>query len=266
MPATVAEAPFDPAALEGTSDAGIDASHAAEGYVCAVGSGESRLKVQMANGDVARTFDLPSDGEPHAYPLVLGDGAYTLRIMRNTSGDRYVEVFRTSVDVRMVSEFEPYLRPSYYCDYDVASDCVRLARELASGAENEGDVVRAVYTYLADAISYDTDKAAELAGATGYVSHPDETLAAGSGICFDYATLAAAMLRSLGIPCRIVTGTVYPDGVYHAWNMVYIDGSWHTAEVSVDADTWSRIDTTFASTGTLSSSDGTLEYEERYVY
>lgn len=62
--------------------------------------------------------------------------------------------------------------------------------------------------------------------------NPDETLASRSGICFDYASLAAAMLRSLGIPCQVITGYVGPESLYHAWNMVYIDGSWVGVAIS----------------------------------
>lgn len=264
-PAEVALSSYDPGALEGTSDAGIDASHAAQGYVCALGTSATRLKLVVGCDGQSRAFDLPADGAARAYPLTFGSGEYSFRIMENTEADRYVEVFAASADVELASEFEPYVRPNYYCDYDAASPVVARAREAAAGASNEGDVVRAVYRYVSGAITYDTDKAARLADATGYVPNPDATLSEGSGICFDYASLAAAMLRSLGIPCQIVTGMVEPENVYHAWNLVYIDGTWRSVEVSIEANTWSIIDTTFASAGMKDSDEG-LEYTPRYVY
>ena len=75
------------------------------------------------------------------------------------------------------------------------------------------------------------------------------TLASGTGICFDYASLGAAMLRSLGIPCQVITGYVSPDDVYHAWNMVYIDGEWISVEISIKPNSWTRVDLTFAASG-----------------
>ena len=140
------------------------------------------------------------------------------------------------------------------------------ASELVADAANEGDVLRAVYSYIVSNVAYDNDKAAELATQTGYVPNPDETLASGKGICFDYASLAGAMLRSLGIPTKIITGYVSPDGIYHAWNMVYIDVSWHTVEISVDPDTWTRVDLTFAASGALDTVGDGSGYTDRYVY
>lgn len=87
-----------------------------------------------------------------------------------------------------------------------------------------------------------------------------------SGICFDYASLGAAMLRSVGIPARIVTGYVSPNDFYHAWIMVYIDGTWHTVQFSVNPGEWSRVDLTFASTGGGSYVGDGVGYQDRYVY
>ena len=265
-PSTIVLSPYNPDGLEGTPEAGVDTSSLSQGYVCAVGQSDSRLKFQVACGDAAYNYDLPQDGTPIVCPINMGDGSYTFRVMQNTSGDKYVELFSTSAQVALDSEFEPFIRPSFYCSYDASSAAVKKASELAAGAANEGDVLRAVYSYIVSNVAYDNDKAAELATQTGYVPNPDETLASGKGICFDYASLAGAMLRSLGIPTKIITGYVSPDGIYHAWNMVYIDGSWHTVEISVDPDTWTRVDLTFAASGALDTVGDGSGYTDRYVY
>lgn len=265
-PSTIVLSPYNPDGLEGTPEAGVDTSSLSQGYVCAVGVSDSRLKFQVACGDAAYNYDLPQDGTPIVCPINMGDGAYTFRVMQNTSGDKYVELFSTSAQVALDSEFEPFIRPSFYCSYDASSAAVKKASELVADAANEGDVLRAVYSYIVSNVAYDNDKAAELATQTGYVPNPDETLASGKGICFDYASLAGAMLRSLGIPTKIITGYVSPDGIYHAWNMVYIDGSWHTVEISIDPDTWTRVDLTFAASGALDTVGDGSGYTDRYVY
>lgn len=265
-PSTIVLSPYNPDGLEGTPEAGVDTSSLSQGYVCAVGVSDSHLKFQVACGDAAYNYDLPQDGTPIVCPINMGDGSYTFRVMQNTSGDKYVELFSTSAQVALDSEFEPFIRPSFYCSYDASSAAVKKASELVAGAANEGDVLRAVYSYIVSNVAYDNDKAAELATQTGYVPNPDETLASGKGICFDYASLAGAMLRSLGIPTKIITGYVSPDGIYHAWNMVYIDGSWHTVEISVDPDTWTRVDLTFAASGALDTVGDGSGYTDRYVY
>ncbi len=50
-------------------------------------------------------------------------------------------------------------------------------------------------------------------------------------------------------PLKIVTGYVSPGDIYHAWIMVYIDGTWKSAQFSVSPNTWSRVDLTFAASG-----------------
>lgn len=266
-PSVMATSPFDAETAIADHDSLIDVSHVDEGYVSASAQNTSRMKLLVTKGEVKRNYDLPSDGTPIAVPLTLGDGTYDVQVMQNTSGSAYVPINSVSIDVVLDSEFEPYLRPNLFCDYDASSACVTKANELAAGAENEGDVLRNIYTWIADNISYDTAKADQLAEATGYVPDPDATLAEKKGICFDYVSLGAAMLRSQGIPTKIITGYVSPDNIYHAWNMVYLDGSWTSAQVSVDPDTWTRIDLTFAAAGGAEQYVGNAkEYTDRYTY
>lgn len=265
MPAAALLSPFSADAVSAAAPV-VDLSHASEGYVAASATSDARLKLQVVCGEMSYNYDLPSDGSPIVVPLNMGDGAYRVRVMQNTSGNNYVEVYAVDADVELESEFAPYLRPNLFCDYDDSSTAVAKARELAAGAENEGDVMRDVCIWVASNITYDYDKAAELSGTSGYVPSPDETLALGTGICFDYASLSAAMLRSLGIPCKVVTGYVSPDGVYHAWNLVYINGSWTSVEFSVREGEWSRVDLTFAAAGAGDTVGDGTSYTDRYVY
>ena len=263
----LATSPFNADAAVADHDSLIDVSNASLGYVAASAQNASRLKLLITKDGVQRNYDLPGDGTPIAVPLTLGDGAYDVEVMQNTGGDRYVSINSVPIDVTLDSEFEPFLRPNVYCDYDADSACVAKANELAAGAQNEGDVLRNIYTWIAQNISYDTAKAERLADATGYVPSPDATMAEGTGICFDYVSLGAAMLRSQGIPTKIITGYVSPDSIYHAWNLVYLDGSWESVQVSVEANTWTRIDLTFAAAGASEKYVGDAkEYTDRYTY
>ena len=265
-PAAILPSGFDAAAAQATAAGSIDVSHVADGYVAASATNASRLKFQVICGDGSYNYDLPGDGTPIVCPLNMGDGLYTFRIMQNTSANNYVEIASATAQVALATEFEPWLRPNVFCDYDDASACVAQARELAAGAANEGDVVRSIYRWVVDNIAYDYGKAGELANATGHVPDPDRTLAELTGICFDYASLSAAMLRSLGIPCQVVTGYVAPDALYHAWNMVYIDGSWVSVEFSIQPDTWTRMDLTFAAAGAGDTTGDGTGYTDRYRY
>ena len=244
----------------------IDTGHVSDGYVVAHQSSAARLKFQMSKGDVVYNYDLPNDDTPTVFPINMGDGDYQFRIMKNTDGNNYVEVERAEADVTLSSEFAPFLIPNQFCDYDEGSACVAKARELTVDADNQGEAVKRVCEYVVDNVDYDTDKARELSTATGYVPDPDTTLATGKGVCFDYASLGAAMLRSLGIPTKIITGYVSPGDLYHAWIMVYVDGSWQTGEFSVNPDAWSRVDLTFAASGSTEFTGDGASYTDRYVY
>ncbi|WP_233671247.1 transglutaminase-like domain-containing protein [Eggerthella lenta] len=265
----LALSPFDQAAAGGENGVSIDASNLAKGYVAVSATASTRLKFQISfeGSETQYYFDLPSDGTPISCPLVQGSGAYTFTVWENTTGQRYSELYSLADQpVTLADEFQPFIRPSVYCDYDASSKSTQLANDLSADAQNEGDVVRGIYDWIVENIAYDEDKAARLADATGYLPNPDSCIADGSGICFDYASLAAAMLRSQGIPCKIITGYVSPDNIYHAWNMVYIDGTWVDAHIDIKQNTWTRIDTTFAAgSGSSYVGDG-IAYTDLYTY
>ena len=253
-------------AADSGGEPAVSTDNTADGYVTAQASSPARLKFQVIHGEETYNYDLPNDGTQTVYPLNMGDGAYTFRIMQNTSGSNYVELFSSAADVSLSSEFAPFLIANMYCNYGGSSSCVGKARELTGSAANEGEVVKNVCEFVAGHVSYDSAKAEELAQKSGYVPDPDETLSTAKGICFDYASLSSAMLRSMGIPTKLMTGYVGKDEVYHSWIMVYIDGTWHSAQFSVDPKTWSRCDVTFASTGATQFVGDASAYTDRFTY
>ena len=251
---------------QGSSGAFIDTFAVSEGYVAVSATSDHRLKFQVKRDDCTYNYDISSDGKPAIFPLQSGNGSYTFRVMENVSDNKYAQVYSTSCNVTMVDQFQPFLRPSNYSNYSEASECVRKASQLVSGCSTELDVVSAIYDYVCGAIKYDTVKATSVS--SGYLPDPDETLRTGKGICFDYAALAAAMLRSQGIPTKIIFGYVAPDNLYHAWNMFYTEESgWVTVSFEVSADTWARIDLTFSAGGASDQfiGDGS-HYTDVYSY
>lgn len=256
-------------------NASIDYGNAADGYVIVTCEGfEERLKVQVKKDDVKYNYDIESDGVPVVYPLQLGDGTYEVAVWKQQEGTSYLPVLTQTIDnLTLDSEFAPFLIPMQLIEYDANSASVAKAFELAQGCNTDIEVVTAVFDFMRDNITYDKEKADLLKNQTGYIPNPDETLASGTGICYDYASLAAAMLRANGIPCKLITGNV-SDGtnsLYHAWNMVWVESEgWITKEIQVDPDTWELIDTTFASSLNNKEladyiGDGS-GYQERLVY
>lgn len=259
-------AEFSKADAENSGANYIDLSHVEQGYIGASAENENKLKLQVSKDDLSYNYDLPNTGEPILVPVNMGDGIYTVRVMQNTTGDRYIELFSTTTDIALESEFAPFVRPNVFCNYGQDSACVKLANELCAGAADESAAFDAIYEYICDNIDYNYAKADRLATVTGYVPNPDETLSSGSGICFDYASLTAAMLRSQGIPTKILTGYVSPDNVYHAWDMIYINGSWVSLHISAQPGQWARADMTFAANGAGESIGDASAYADRYTY
>ena len=75
------------------------------------------------------------------------------------------------------------------------------------------------------------------------------------------------MLRSQGIPTKMVFGDVSPDDIYHAWNMFYTEETgWVTVKYEVKAGSWNRLDLTFSANGADSSfiGDGGNYLDELY--
>ena len=250
---------------QGNGEARVDISSVSNGYIGVLVNSDARVKVQVLKGKDTYTYDAPS-GKPQIYPLQCGDGVYTIKVMKNVEGNSYYELYACQADVKLKNKFQPFIRPGQYANYSKKSKCVKLAREMAEQSTCESDFISKVYDYVCKNIKYDYDLAATVE--SGYIPAPDKILDSGKGICFDYASLAASMLRSQGIPTKIIFGYVAPDDLYHAWNMFYTKKQgWVTVEFEAPAKKWSRLDLTFTANGNSDEfiGDGT-NYEDVYQY
>jgi hypothetical protein len=227
----------------------IDASNASSGYVMVKQSGSSkRLKVQIIKNGTYN-YDLNNGGSFETFPLQMGSGQYTVRIMQNVSGNSYIELYSAAINASLGSSLSPYLYPNQFVNYTASSGAVRKAFGLCMNAQTDLDKVKSIYNYIINNISYDTYKASTVSG--GYLPNVDSTLSSRRGICFDYAALMACMLRSQGVATKLVVGTVSPKNANHAWNEVYIQNvGWITVKIQVTGAGWKRMDSTFGAART----------------
>ena len=234
---------------EGNDEVLVDTSRSSKGFFGLHCTSDKKIKVQVFKDDDVYTYDVVT-GKDQIYPFQLGDGSYTIKVMKNIADTKYSELYATSVDVSLDNEFEPFLRPNQYAEYTEDSDCVKRAAELAAQAGDSNEFITNVFDYVCKSIKYDKKKAETVQ--SGYIPDPDETMETGKGICIDYASLAASMLRSQGIPTKIIFGYVGEDGeLYHAWNMYYTkESGWVTVEFEVNEGEWNRLDLTFSANGT----------------
>lgn len=134
---------------------------------------------------------------------------------------------------------DTYLGSGRYCRWDADSKLAKHAKRLSKLTAR--DTIVEVYGFVGG-MAYDYVKAVDLAGRGGYVPDPEATYESGKGICFDLASLMCAMLRSVGIPTKLVIGR--RNGRLHAWVSAW------------DGKTWLRCDPTM---GQQSAKYETLE-------
>ena len=246
----------------------VDSSNSSEGYIAARYTGEAdeaKVQIDDPSGNTY-TYDL-FDSDYAFFPLTGGDGAYTVTLLEHAYGDMYAMVLTTDLTVAIKNEFSPFLYPNQYVDYAENDTVTAFGRDLSDSSADDLDYLTKVYHYVVENVTYDTEKAAEVTA--GYLPDNEETLKNGTGICFDYASLMSALLRSQGIPTRLEIG--YSGEAYHAWISVYLEESgWIDNIISFDGKSWVLMDPTLAAAnGAENIGDyvnDSSNYRELYCY
>ncbi|MCL1829127.1 MAG: transglutaminase-like domain-containing protein [Oscillospiraceae bacterium] len=249
----------------------IDASNTGDGYVMVKYSDAttSKLKVIVEGPSGAKyTYNLNGNKQFEVFPLSDGNGTYTVGVYKNIQDTKYSTDYKTTVSVKLKDEYAPFLLPNQYVNYTAGSQTVAKAAELTKNQKGDLDKIKAVYEYVVTNFTYDKQKAATVQ--SGYLPKLDDVLAKKTGICFDYAALMAGMLRSQGIPCKLVVGDA--GTAYHAWINAYSKTEgWMDGVIYFDGKQWKLMDPTFASSGNQSDSimkfigDG-KNYTAKYLY
>lgn len=132
---------------------------------------------------------------------------------------------------------ETYLKPTKLLDFNT-SDIKNLIKKRKWNYLSQEEKIAAAYDFVRNEIKF------------GYNSGDDisasEVLRDGYGQCNTKSTLLMALLRALGIPCRIhgffidkkmqqgaLTGITYlfaPKKIVHAWTEVYFNNQWIALE------------------------------------
>lgn len=118
-----------------------------------------------------------------------------------------------------------------------AAECRRMQQELLQKAEQ---ILRGLDAgmdpferelYLHDALLSGCVYASDLENSP-MVFTAYGALVEGGAVCEGYAAAMQLLLRSAGIPCRLVNGTA--DGVAHAWNAVQLNEDWYHLDPTWD--------------------------------
>lgn len=189
-------------------------------------------KVMISKGGLNYTYNLDLNSR---LPLQSGDGEYIIYILENVAGNKYKVVKQEKITASLPNKNAVYLQSIQLINWNEDMEIIKKAKELAVNTKDDQEKLTAIYNYIVNNISYDYQKATQLSA--DYIPSIAETSKTGQGICYDYAALTAAMLRSVGIPTKLIMGYKNDIQEYHAWNQVYLQ----------DSNEWVTIDTTYDS-------------------
>ncbi len=201
----------------------VDCSNMSQGYIMVKGQKSSkRLKIQITTSGAKLNYDLNGNGEYEAFPLQFGSGKYQVSLYENVSGKKYAKEGTVKLSVKMPDELSCFLYPNQYVSYNENTACVKFAQELCKDMKDQDEIFQAVCNYMkGGAFMYDYIKSVTVK--PGQMPQIDECWETKRGICQDLSAVTCAMLRSQGIPARLMIGTVGAN-TYHAWVLAVVNG------------------------------------------
>lgn len=239
----------------------IDYSNVTQGYIGArlLQEGGPTVNIQVMKDDVKYNYEITSM-DYLSLPLQMGNGIYKFKIMQNKEGNTYSILTSIDVNVEMIDDKIVYLYPNQVVNYNENSQVVDLSFELVKNDTNNLQRIKTLYDYVIDHLDYDDDKAKNVVGK--YVLPDlDVAIETGDGICFDYASLLAALCRIQGIPAKVITGQTSIE--YHAWVEIWLEGKgWINPKVEFEEENWNLVDPTFDDS--RGDYDGSYEEYKRY--
>jgi transglutaminase-like putative cysteine protease/predicted small secreted protein len=229
-----------------TDDFVIDYSNRNSGYFTVAYSGSLTriaLWVTAPNGRKYE-YDMPNpDRSLKGLPFSEGNGTYTIEFFEGIAGMETMSPRGSfTVDVRLSNANSPFLMSNHYVQYSRNHAIVNEGARLSAG-KTEIEKVEAIYNWFVDNIVYDYDLAASVK--SGYTPDLARLLRNRKGICFDYASGMAAMLRTQGIPARLETG--WANGTFHSWISVYTRSTgWVNGWIQFNGSRWVLMEPTWA--------------------
>lgn len=231
----------------------IDATTANDGYVRVKWTkapvNHARCIVRWTTDDKTESVQYlinkeQSFGKWIKIPLTAGSQKYTVQFellySEEDINDSKIEaeldlidndILALKFDTDMEDENAWTLVSTVNADYEASPNASKKAAELTKKCKTDAEKITAIFKYVAKTIKYDKDLVKNeekriAAGESSFIVdserdlNPDDILKAKKGVCEHYAVLMAAMLRSVGVPCKMVSGSMKKsDGTIgrHAW-------------------------------------------------
>jgi hypothetical protein len=178
----------------------------------------------------------------------MGKGVYKITVLQNVSGNKYKPLTTKSVEVDKVDLQYMFSHQSFLVSFNDAMKSISDYDKLLADKSADSAKIETVYNDLVKNYSYDFAKVKTLPN--DYVPWIDDMYGSKKGICYDYAALLAGVLRSQGIPTKLVMGYAPNVKEYHAWNEILIDDDWVVVDTTYDSQlAKANISYTFAKDG-----------------
>ncbi|WP_025721474.1 transglutaminase-like domain-containing protein [Paenibacillus sp. 1-18] len=192
-----------------------------------------KTKILVTKDAQKYSYNLTPGKSEEVFPLQMGNGNYSISILEQLSGNQYKVIGQDTIELKLNDSKAVYLNSVQNIDWSDTNQAIQKARELTQGATTDREKLQKIYDYIISHINYDSNQAFALT--TDYLPEIDRTLSSQKDICYGYASLMAAMLRSVDVPTKLVMGKSSYVDTYHAWNEVYIDNQWVVVDTTVDA-------------------------------
>ena len=170
-------------------------------------------------GTLVHAFDIQT---PHVALVVTATSVVETAAARPLPADPGWDML---ADPDLRDRFTELLAPT---DYVPLTDELREAAVALASGRTPTETCHTVGAWLRERLRYER-------GTTTVSTTAVDALQHGAGVCQDFAHLALALLRSVGIPCRYVSGYLYPTaddglgttvrGESHAWIEAWL-GEW----------------------------------------
>lgn len=226
---------FSPVISNATSVLTIDKSLLNQGAVTVKGlpKDSQGLLIRISKGLEHYDYQIT---EGQAYPLQMGNGTYHILLATLVNANQYRVLSKEQVVVQINNESSIFLHSIPNVSWKEALKVSEKAKELVEGLTTDAEKTKAIYSYITHTIAYDWKKVEGLG--QNYTPNLDQVYVSGSGICYDYSAVFAGMLRSVGVPTKLIMGYNKSNlEVYHAWNQVWLndEGRWVTIDTTYDA-------------------------------
>lgn len=246
-------------------------------YIDALPSGGDYKYVFFSYGGPEAKGETFPISAPQPLPLPKKDGTYDIRVQFHkelkTPGVAIVRALKLTVkdgraffpkspvydhNLKLQKKAEKLKAPNWYYTMqtflsyfqtlkeqkEFEKKLKKQAEEIVDAGDSDYVKIRKVHDWVATNIWYDYDDYRGIE--SSYVGEVS-VLEHRRTVCEGYACLTAALLRSLGIPAKVISGTVTYTGwnadgtpkdnlAGHAWNEAYADGRWIIMDTTWDSN------------------------------